>query len=102
MFDAAGTGPRDADLLRRSSSPIAHAHALQDLLSERAIHVISAELTIATGGADLKDTVVQDEDGYIERASTEVVDGKGAVLLAVEAVRERSCCGLIQQAQDGQ
>ena len=40
-----------------------------------------------------------DEDGDVEGAAAEVVDGEGAVLLALEAVGERRRGGLVEQAQ---
>ena len=47
----------------------------------------------------LEDAVVEHEDRDVERAAAEVVDRERAVLLAVEAVRERRRGRLVEQAQ---
>ena len=46
-----------------------------------------------------EDAIVQLEDGNVEGAAAEVVDGDDAFLLAVESIGERRRGGLIHQAQ---
>jgi hypothetical protein len=55
---------------------------------------------VAVGGDDFEDAVVQLEDGDVEGAAAEVVDGDDAVFALVEAVGERCGGGLVDQAQD--
>ena len=55
---------------------------------------------VAAGGDDFEDAVVELEDGDVEGAAAEVVDGDDAVLLFVEAVGEGGGGGLVDEAQD--
>ena len=55
---------------------------------------------VAAGGDDLEDAFVQLEDGDVEGAAAEVVDGDDAVFCFVEAVGERGGGGLVDEAQD--
>jgi hypothetical protein len=55
------------------------------------VEVLSAEVGVARGRKDLEHSLVDLEDGNIERAAAEVVDGDRLVLPApLEAVGERS------------
>ena len=53
---------------------------------QQIVDVVAAEMRVAVGGDDFEDAVVQLENGDVEGATTEVVDGDDAVLLLVEAV----------------
>ena len=62
---------------------------------------------VAAGGDDFEDAVVELEDGDVEGAATEVVDGDDAVDavgavggLLIEAVGEGGGGGLVDQAKD--
>ncbi len=57
-------------------------------------------MRVAAGGDDFEDTVVELEDGDVEGAATEVVDGDYSVLLFVEAVGQGGGGGLVDQAED--
>ena len=57
-------------------------------------------MRVAVGGLHFKDAVAQLEDGDVERAAAEVVDGDGACIGAIEAVSKRGGRGLVDEAQD--
>ena len=59
-------------------------HPLHDAL----IEVVAAEAVVARGGQNLNNTVVDIEDGDIERAAAKVVDHDLLALLLVDAVGE--------------
>ena len=80
---------------RASSKP----SCAEELLGERAVHVVAAERAVAAGRLHLEDAVVEDEDRDVERAAAEIVDGERAVLLLLEPVGERRRGGLVQEAQ---
>src|ERR1700679_1487004 len=58
---------------------------------EEVVDVVAAEVRVASGGDDFEDALVELEDGDVEGAAAEVVDGddavaRGAIGVAVEAV----------------
>ncbi len=57
-------------------------------------------MRVAVGGDDFENSVVQLENGDVEGAAAEIVDGDDAVLFFVEAVGERCGGGFVHQAQD--
>ena len=67
---------------------------------QQVVDVVAAEVGVAVGGDDFENSVVQLEDGNVEGAAAEVVDGDDAVLFLVEAVGERCGGGLVHQAQN--
>ena len=67
---------------------------------EQVVDVVAAEVGVAVGGHHLEDPLMQLEDGDIESTAAKVVDRDDSVVLAVEAVGERSRGGLVDQAQD--
>ena len=87
-----------------ASSPSAEFGIAGDVVEgdgdQQVVDVVAAEVGVAVGGDDLEDALVQLEDGDVEGAAAEVVDGDEAVLLLVEAVGERGGGGLVDQAQD--
>ena len=48
---------------------------------EQVVNVVAAEVSVAVGGDDFEDAVVELEDGDVEGASAEVVDGDDSLLL---------------------
>ncbi len=71
-------------------------HPVHDLL----IEVIAAEVRIAVRREDFKRAVGEVEDGDIERAAAEVEHENRLVLILVEAVGERRCRRLVDDAHD--
>jgi len=67
---------------------------------EEVVDVVAAEVCVTVGGLDLKDAVVELEDGDVEGAAAEIIDGDGAGLGAVETVGERCGGGLVDEAED--
>ncbi len=64
------------------------------------VEVVAAQVGVAVGRLDLDDALADFEDGNIECAAAEVVDGDGLVLLFVEAVGQRGRRGLVDDALD--
>src|SRR6185437_5818398 len=62
------------------------------------IDVVAAEVGVAVGALDLDHAFADFEDGDVEGAAAEVVDGDGLFLLLVEAVGERGGGGLVDDA----
>ena len=54
---------------------------------------------VAVGGLDFKHAVADFEDGNVERAAAQIVDGDFLVALFLEAVRERGRGRLVDDAQ---
>ena len=63
------------------------------------VEVVSAEVAVATGGADLDDTVADLQHGDVERAPAEVEHQDGLLPLLVHPVGERGGGRLIDDAQ---
>src|ERR1700754_3571920 len=56
-------------------------------------------MRVSVGGNYFENSIMQLEDGNVERASSQVVDGDNSVLLFVEAVGQRSSGWLVYQTQ---
>ena len=54
---------------------------------QQIVNVVAAEVGVAVGGDDLEDAFVQLENGDVERAAAQVVNGNGSVLLSGRARR---------------
>ena len=69
-------------------------HPLDDAL----IEVVATQVGIAVGRLDLDDTVSHFQDGNVERAAAEIVDGDGFLVLLFEPVGQ--CCrgGLVNDS----
>src|SRR5258708_34616791 len=69
---------------------------------QQIVDVIAAEMRIAVGGENLKDVALpggdQFQNGNVESAAAEVVDGDAAALFFMQAVGERGAGGLVAQA----
>jgi hypothetical protein len=112
-LDYLGEGPGLKPLLLRSGfrglKPAAtpgevEAEVAADVVDsygdEEVVDVVSAEVGVAAGGDDFEDAFVELEDGDVEGAAAEVVDGDDAVLLLVEAVCERGGGGFVDETED--
>jgi hypothetical protein len=71
-----------------------------DPVDDSLVQVVAAEMGIAVGGLHLDHAFAHFEDRYVERAAAEVVHGDRLVLLLVEAVGERGCGRLVDDAHD--
>ena len=71
-------------------------------LDDALVEVVAAEVRVAVGGLDLEDAVAQLQDGDVERAAAEVVDGDLLVRLLLQAVGQRGGGGLVDDALDVQ
>ena len=83
----------------RSLAPAVEPQLCQELVRERAVHVIAPELAVAARRAHLKDAVVQHEDRDVEGASAEIVHRERSLFLLLEPVCQRRGGGLVDQAQ---
>mmetsp|Transcript_6920 Transcript_6920/g.16799 ORF Transcript_6920/g.16799 Transcript_6920/m.16799 type:complete len:130 (+) Transcript_6920:1108-1497(+) len=80
--------------------PLVTAHVLATLLLEdlhevlhdSLVKVLSTQVGVTVGGNDLKDAVVDGEQGDIECATTKVIDQDVLLSLLVEAIGN-CCCG---------
>ncbi len=76
---------------------------LDQPVDDALIPVVTAEVVVAGGRADLDDAVADLEQGHVEGAAAEVEDQDGLFLLTlVQAVGEGSGRGLVDDAQDVQ
>ena len=79
-------------------------HAMMHEGLQEIVDVVAAEVRVAVGGEDLVDVAFaggdQLEDGNVEGAAAEIVDGYVAALFFVQAVGERGGSWFIDEAQD--
>ena len=99
VFRLAGLVEHHSHQLRRLPFAV-EAEPRQKLVRKRAIHVVAAESTIPPRRPDLKDAVVEKENGDVERAAAQVVNDEGAVLLLLETIRQRRRRRFVQQSKD--
>ena len=65
------------------------ADFLDEQICELAVEVIASEMGVAVGCQDLKDAVLELEDGNIEGSSAKVVDGDCSLSLLLESIGQR-------------
>ena len=85
---------------RQRSSPHSGLNVFEADADEPVVDIVAAEVRVAVGGEHFEDAVVQLQDGDVEGAAAQVVDGDDAFLALVEAVGQRGGGGLVDQAQD--
>ena len=71
-----------------------------DPLDDALVEVVTAQMRVAVGGFHLDDAFAHLENGDIEGAAAEIVDGDRLVLLLVEAVRQSGGGRLVDDAHD--
>ncbi len=79
-------------LLEGIGNPVHHA----------GIEIISAQVAVAVGCLDFKDTVSQIQDRHIEGTAPEVIDEEGvlfSILNLIEPIGQRRCSGFIDDAE---
>jgi len=98
-----------AQLLSIFGGQIVSGHGLrnlifQELFQKQVVDVVSAEVRVAVGGKNLEDVTIGGgnklEDGNVESAAAEIVDGDFAALFFVKAVGERGGGGLVDEAEN--
>ena len=98
-FSAASLSRWRAILSLPRSMPWSFLNSCDDPLDDPLVEVVAAEVGVAVRGLDLDHSFSYLEDGDVEGAAAEVVDGDGLVLLLVEAVGEGGGGGLVDDAE---
>ncbi len=80
------------------SRPFSCLNSANEPVDDALIEIVAAQVGVAVGRFDLDDALADFEDGNVECAAAEVVDGDGFVFLFVEAVGQRGRCGLVDDA----
>jgi len=77
---------------------------LYEVVHEAVVEVLTTQVSVTGGGLNLKDTLLNGEQGHIERATTQVEDEHVALTLhlLVETVRDSSGGRLIDDTEDVQ
>src|SRR5207302_10104275 len=60
----------------------------------------AASVRVAVGGDHLEDTLVEFQNGNVESAAAEIVDGDDSVLAFIEAISQGRGGGLVHQPKD--
>ena len=80
------------------SMPFSFLNSADDPVDNALVDVVAAQVRVAVGGLHFHHALAHFQDGDIERAAAEVVDGDGLVFLLVESVGQRRRRGLIDDA----
>src|SRR5258708_29497301 len=90
--------------VRREINFIVLENQLVDKSLEKIVDVIAAEVRVTVGGKNLENVAFgggdELEDGNVEGAAAEIVDGDFAALLFVQAVRERGRSRFVDEAEN--
>ena len=71
------------------------------MVDDSVVKVLSSEVRVSRGGENLEDSVVDREEGDIERSSSEVVDDDVALASSlVESVGDGGGGGLVDDSED--
>src|SRR6266851_2229820 len=101
-LSAARNGPRQRSV-RSAVGLEVDSVLLLELLGEPVhdppVVVVATQVGVAVGGFDLEDSVADVEDGNVKGPATQVEDQDRLVGLLVEAIRERSRGGLVDDAE---
>jgi hypothetical protein len=79
---------------------VTHPGLGHDPLRQGTVHVIAAKGGVPPRSQHLEDTPAQAQDGDIEGAAPQVVDGVKAIRVPVQAIGDRRRRGLVEQTQD--
>ena len=77
--------------------PELRLNLLPDFLREQVVNVVAAQVGVAVGAQYLEQPFLQLEEGDIEGAAAEVIDGDQRALVLVQPVGERGGGGLVHQ-----
>ena len=89
-------------LVARKVDAVLALELADDPVDDALVDVVAAQVGVAVGGFHFDHAVADFEDGDIEGAAAEIVDGDGFVLLLVETVGQRGGGRLIDDAHDFQ
>ena len=71
---------------------------------QKIVDVVATQVRVAVGGKNLVNVAVgcgnELEDGNVERAAAEIIDGDSAALFFVQTVGQSGGGGLVDEAQD--
>ena len=75
--------------------------ALDKVVDDAVVEVLTTKMGITSSSQDLKDTLVNGEEGNIESSTTEIVDNDlGFFALLVETIRDGGSSRLVDDAED--
>ncbi|CDK39946.1 NAD-specific glutamate dehydrogenase [Halorubrum sp. AJ67] len=80
--------------------PVVVFELVGEVVDERLVPVVAAEVVVPVRGDDLVDAAAEIEDRHVERAAAEIVHEDGLVGLVVEAVRHGRRGRLVDDALD--
>ena len=63
------------------------------------VKVFAAQESVAVCGFNFEQAIVNFQDGYIECTAAKVIDSDGLCFFFVQAVCQRSCCWLVNDAK---
>ena len=69
------------------------------MINNHLVEIITTKVSVARGRQNFEDTIANLQNGHVERAAPEVKNQNTFVTLFVEAVGQRSRCGLVDDAQ---
>ena len=81
-------------------SPRIAGDVVQGNRNQEVVNVIAAQVGIAIGGDDFKDSFMQLEDGDVKCSATKIVDRDDAFFLPIETIRQGGRGRLVDQAKD--
>ncbi len=81
------------------SSPHSDCDIFERDPQQAVVDVVAAQVRVAVGGQDFEDAVLQLQDGDVEGAAAQIVDGDDAFLALVETVGQRGRGRFVDQAQ---
>src|SRR5687768_11789836 len=73
---------------------------LDEPVDDPRVEVVATQVRVTVGGFDLEDALTELQDGDVEGATAQVVDGDDLVLLLVESVGKRGRGRLVDDPQD--
>ena len=69
------------------------------MINNHLVEIITTKVSVARGRQNFEDTIANLQNGHVKRAAPEVKNQNAFVALFVEAVGQRSRCGLVDDAQ---
>ena len=79
-------------------NPLVLAELVDDPLDDLLVNVVAAQVGVAAGGFDFGDALAHLQDGDVEGAAAEVINGDGLFLLLIQPVGQRRRRRLVDDA----